>query len=151
MPDEASRDRNSLKEAVAGLATVILAILGLARVVPEFFVAIATIVYGTELLLRGSAIIAEYARIHNVRPGTAAAHPRDGGLSAELLAGSVGIVLCILALLRISTDELTPAIAIIAFGAALILSEVGLRVHLLRLPLTAADKMAQRCQRRIGE
>lgn len=129
---------------MAALATIVLAILGLARVVPDYLVAIATIVYGAALLLRGSAMIAEYVRIDNVRPGAAAAHSGDGGLSAVILAGAAGVVLGILALLRISTQELT-AIAVIAFGAALILSaSLGLRVRLLRLSLTVSEERSQR-------
>lgn len=146
MPGEASRNKSSVGETVAALATIVLAILGLAHVVPEFLVAIATIVFGATLLLHGSALIGEYARV-NARPGAiaaSAANAGDGGLSAVLLAGAAGVVLGILALLGISTHELT-AIAVIAFGAALILgASSGLRVHLLRLSLAAPDDIAQR-------
>lgn len=142
MPDEASRNKSSVGETIAALATIILTILGLARVAPDFLVAIATIAFGAALLLHGSAVIAEYVRI-NIRPG-AMASSGDGGLSAVLLAGAAGIVLGILALLGISTHELT-AIAIIAFGAALILSaSLALRVHLLRLSVATLEEKAQR-------
>ncbi len=147
MPDETRRNKSSVGETIAALATIVLTILGLARVVPDFLVAIATIAFGATLLLHGSAIIAEYARI-NTRPGGTAAssvtQTGDGGLSAVLLAGAAGVILGILALLGISTHELT-AIAIIAFGAALILSaSLALRVHLLKLSLTTPDEKAQR-------
>lgn len=148
MPDDATRNKSSVGETIAALATIVLTILGLARVVPEFLVAIATIAFGAALLLHGSAMIAEYARI-NVRPGSMATssvalQSGDGGLSAVLLAGAAGVILGVLALLGISTHELT-AIAVIAFGAALILSAgLSLRVHLLRLSLATPDERTQR-------
>lgn len=146
MPDDTSRNTTSNAEIVAALATVVLTILGLAHVVSEYLVAIATIVFGATLLLHGSAVIAEYARA-NTRAATTApsvVQTGDGGLSVVLLAGAAGIVLGILAILGISTHELT-AIAVIAFGAALILgASLTLRVHLLRLSSAIADERTQR-------
>jgi hypothetical protein len=146
MPDEATRRKGSLGPSIAALATIVLTILGLAHVVPEYLVAIATIVFGATLLLHGSAMVAEYARL-NARPGAAtasAAITRDGGLSVVFLAGAAGVVLGILALLGISTIELT-AIAVIAFGAASILSSSSeMRMHLLSLSLATPDERAQR-------
>ena len=145
MPEDANQNKGSAGGAVAALATIVLTILGLAHVVPEYLVAIATIVFGATLLLHGWSIIADYARL-NARPSTAVptATAGDRGLSAVFLAGAAGVVLGILALLGISTHELT-AIAVIAFGAALILgSSSAIRVHLLRLSLAAADQSAQR-------
>ena len=123
MSDETSRNKSSMGQTVGALATIVLTILGLAHVVPEFLVAIATIAFGATLLLHGSAMIAEYARASIRSSATAASAPLagDGGLSAVLLAGAAGVVLGILALLGISTHDLT-AIAVIAFGASLILS-----------------------------
>lgn len=141
-----TRNKGSIGQSVAALATVVLTILGLAHVVPEYLVAIATIVFGAALLLHGSATLSEYARL-SFRPTitTSYAAPiSDGGLSAVLLAGAAGVVLGLLALLRISTLELT-AIAVISFGAALILSSsTGIRMHLLRLSLATPDERAQR-------
>ncbi len=144
MPDEANQNKGSVGGTVAALATIVLTILGLAHVVPEYLVAIATIVFGATLLLHGWAIIADYARL-NARPGVAVSSSAgDRGLSAVFLAGVAGVVLGILALLGISTHELT-AIAVIAFGAALILSSSSaIRVHLLRLSLATGDERAQR-------
>jgi hypothetical protein len=124
--------------------TVVLTILGLAHVVPEFLVAIATIVFGGALLLRGAATISEYARM-NV---PAAASPAvssigDSGVSAVFLAGAAGVVLGILALLGIGTTQLT-AIAVIAFGSPLILScSSALRLHVYRLSLENPDVRAR--------
>ncbi len=146
MPDETSRNKGSVGETVAALATIVLTILGLAHVVPDYLVAIATITFGATLLLHGSAMVAEYARL-SVHPGAAtasAATVGDGGLSAVFLAGAAGVVLGILAILGISTPELT-AIAVIAFGGALILSSSSaIRLHLLRLSWATPDERAQR-------
>lgn len=142
MADEASRHNGSLAETISALVTIVLTILGLAHVVPEFLVAIATIVFGATLLLRGSTMIAQYARM-SVQSGaerSSVASVGDNGLSAMLLAGAAGVVLGILAILGISTNELT-AIAVIAFGAALILSSSStIRVHLLRLATAKANE-----------
>jgi hypothetical protein len=61
-----------------------------------------------------------------------------------LLAGAAGIVLGILALLGISTLELT-AIAVIAFGSALILSSnSALRMHFLKVATAGPEERTQR-------
>jgi hypothetical protein len=145
MTDEGSRSRGSVGEAIAAIVTIILTILALAHVVPEFLVAIATIVFGAALLLHGSATLAEYARV-TIQAGTGSttATLGDGGLSVLFLAGAAGVVLGILALLGISTHELT-AIAVIAFGAALILSSsLAMRVQLLKMSAAKADERMQR-------
>jgi len=142
MPDEANRTKGSVPETIAALVTIVLTILGLAHVVPEFLVAIATIVFGATLLLHGSAAVADYARM-TAQPGadaSSAATVGDGGLSAVFLAGAAGVILGIRAILGISTNELT-AIAVIAFGAALILSSSSaLRLHVLKLSLMKPDE-----------
>lgn len=146
MPDESHRNKGSVAESITALVTVVLTILGLAHVAPEFLVAVATIVFGAALLLHGSATLAEYASI-TLPPnaGPSPTHPTgDNGLSAVFLAGAAGVVLGILALLGISTHELT-AIAVIAFGAALILSgSSAARVYLLRASLATSDERAKR-------
>lgn len=135
---------NSIAQAIASIATVILTVLGLAHVAPNFLVAIATITFGAALLLHGAAILGEYARLARQASAATAAILGGGGLSAILLAGAAGIVLGILALLTISPPELT-AIAVIAFGSALILSSNStLRMHFFKLALARPDERAQR-------
>jgi hypothetical protein len=107
-------------EAVGGIVTVILAILGLAHVAPNYLVPIATIVFGAVVLNHGVGLLSEYG--HLIRPGTAtpAVH-MSGGISAVFLVGAGGIVLGILALLGIDAAVLC-ACAVIAYGAVLVLS-----------------------------
>jgi hypothetical protein len=135
---------NSIARAIASIATVILTILGLAHVAPNILVAIATITFGAALLLHGAAMLGDYARIVRQASATSVAMMDGGDLSAMLLAGLAGAVLGILALLGISSPELT-AVAVIAFGSALILSShSAMRMHFFKLTAVQPDERVQR-------
>lgn len=114
----------AVSEAIGGIVAIILAILGLAHVAPEFLVAIATIAIGVALSFQGAVIASEYAHLL-VRPGDQAPAVQDlgGGTSwsIEFLAGGAGIVLGILALLNVNPTALV-AIAALAFGGAVVLN-----------------------------
>jgi hypothetical protein len=49
-------------DAIGGIATVVLAIIGLSGSHSETILAIATIVFGAALLIEGGTMITEYAR-----------------------------------------------------------------------------------------
>ncbi len=106
-------------DAAGGIVTIVLAIVGLSHTAPEMMVSVATIIFGAALLIQGGAMLSEYAQLLPALapPGT----HTGGGLPAVFLAGAAGIVLGILALLGIAPPVLTSS-AIIAFGAALVLS-----------------------------
>lgn len=106
-------------DALGGIATIVLAIIGLSGVRPEVLVSISTIVFGAALLIQGGAMLSEFAQTEMTPDANAAAG--GGGLSALFLVGVGGIVLGVLALLDIHTPILT-AVAVIAFGAALLIS-----------------------------
>jgi hypothetical protein len=110
-------------DALGGVATIVLAVIGLAGVKPEMMVAIATIVFGVALLVEGGAMVSEYA--HNMFPSGSRSGAIENfggvGLSAHFLVGASGIVLGVLALLGIQSAILT-SVALIAFGAAMVLS-----------------------------
>jgi hypothetical protein len=106
-------------DALGGIATIVLAIIGLAGVKPEMLVAIATVVFGAALLIQGGAMLTEFAQIETTTETSGTAS--GGGLSALFLVGFAGIVLGVLALLGIYSPVLTAAAAI-AFGAALVIS-----------------------------
>ncbi len=115
-----------LIDAAGGVATVVLAVCGLANVNPPILTAIATIVFGVALLIQGGTMMSEYAQAMSPTGGvtttTFSAEELGGSsLSAVFLVGAAGIVLGILALLNIHGDVLLPS-AVIAFGAALLLS-----------------------------
>lgn len=105
-------------DALGGIATVVLAIIGLAGVKPEILVAIATVVFGAALLIQGGAMLTEFALIETTPEAQSSS---GGGLSALFLVGFAGIVLGVLALLGVYAPVLT-AVSAIAFGAALVMS-----------------------------
>ncbi|HUI21182.1 MAG TPA: hypothetical protein VLZ74_09075 [Methylocella sp.] len=110
-------------DALGGIATIVLAIVGLAGVHPQLLISIATIVFGVALLIEGGTMLTEYVR---VAFPSGAAEPAIGtfsgnSLSAVFLVGAAGIILGVLALLGIHAEVLT-SVAIIAFGTALVLS-----------------------------
>jgi hypothetical protein len=107
-------------DALGGIATIVLAIIGLAGIKPEVLVSIATVVFGAALLIQGGAMLSEFAQIDEMTPETNST-AGGGGLSALFLVGVAGIVLGVLALLNIHATMLT-AISAIAFGAALVIS-----------------------------
>jgi hypothetical protein len=108
-------------EALGGLVTVVLAILGLARYDPLRMGGVASIVIGASLFVQGGAIASrwrsELRRLDGVR------YDRNeliGGVSTEVFGGVVGIVLGILVLADVMPAVLL-AVAAIVFGGALLL------------------------------
>lgn len=121
-------------DAVGGVATIVLAVVGLAGIKPEMMIAIATIVFGVALLVEGGTMLSEYANIaFPIGSGAAAMENFGGvGLSAHFLVGAAGIVLGVLALLGIAPAALT-SVALIAFGAAMVLSSNSVwRLHQMK-------------------
>lgn len=106
-------------DALGGIATIVLAIIGLAGVKAEMLVAIATVVFGAALLIQGGAMLTEFAQSETA--AETGGSTSGGGLSALFLVGFAGIVLGVLALLGLYAPVLTAAAAI-AFGAALVIS-----------------------------
>jgi hypothetical protein len=118
----------SIVRLVAGLAVVVLTVLGLAEVgPPTFLVAIAAIVFGAGLWLK--TVLATYS----------APEGRIGGYSSEsptvLLAGVAGMVLGLLALVGAPAIQLV-ALAVIAFGRSLL---IGSYADVLAATPTNAD------------
>lgn len=104
-------------EAVAAVGAIVLAILGLADVLPRYLAPIGTIVLGGAFLAEGGVNAARCSRV----AGESLTSPDAlGGLTSEVLAGIAGIVLGVLALIGIAPTLLLP-IAVIAFGAALVM------------------------------
>jgi len=126
--------RSSTAEGFAAGGAAILAILGLAGILPEILLSIATIGIGAALLFQGSAIAMRWSeflsratrnRVQRIELG--------GGVTAEFLAGSTGIVLGILGLLGVVPVTLS-AVAALVFGGGLILgSGVTARINDLRV------------------
>jgi hypothetical protein len=112
-----------LVDAIGGAATIILAIVALSGVGQSMLPAIATVVFGAALLIQGGTMLTEFTKL--MTPPSAATTVEEavggGGLSALFLVGAAGIVLGVLSLVGIAAQTLTAA-AVIAFGAALLLS-----------------------------
>jgi len=116
-----------LADAVGGIATIVLAIVALAGVNPGILLPVAVIVFGAALLVQGGTMLSEYAQMIFPTPGVGSIEQfRGGNLSAVFLVGIGGVVLGILALLGIAAGTLT-AVAVIAFGAALVLTANSVR------------------------
>lgn len=132
----------SLLEAVAGLAAVVLAIIGLVSsgTVQSYMLTIATIVVGVAITLQGAAIGARFAALMRAtsRGGEVEV---GGGVSAALLGGIAGLVLGVLALLNVSPMTLVST-AIIVFGSAMLLSG-GLAPELSRLETNRTGERGQ--------
>jgi hypothetical protein len=109
-------------EAVAGIAAVVLAILGLAGLLPMYLLAISSIALGVALLFEGGAVAMRYSRLLSETAGTRlSARELGTGMGVEVLGGIAGIVLGILALLGL-VPLLLMSIAAIVFGGTLLLS-----------------------------
>ena len=129
-----------LADAVGGIATIVLAVAGLANAGQETMPSIAAIVFGAALLIEGGAMLSEYALIAfpDGAPAMSARHSGVSSLSVIFLAGAAGIVLGILGLLGIRTNTLVAA-AIITYGTALVVSSNAVwRLHLLKRSSLAA-------------
>ncbi len=116
-----------LADAIGGVATIVLAVVGLSGVHGPMMAAIATIVFGIALLIQGGTMLSEFAAIYfpqglkSATGGASADQFGGASLSILFLVGASGIVLGVLALLGIESGVLTP-VAAIAFGTALVLT-----------------------------
>jgi hypothetical protein len=140
----------SLIGTIGGIAAIVLAILGLAHLYPEILLSIATIAIGVTLLFKGGVIAAEYSRLLSHLSGsTSDTTELGGGMSVELIAGAVGVVLGILALLGIESGILN-SIAVIVFGAGLIIGGgVISRLNALKVSISGAEGTTQRVSEEI--
>lgn len=129
-------------DAIGGVATVVLAIIGLSGVYPDVLLGIATIIFGTALLIEGGAMLSEYARFvfpAGTATGAMEQSVSTGSLSALFLVGAGGIVLGVLALIGIHPAVLTAA-AVIAFGGALVMSSnAAMSLHQLKMSSARAE------------
>lgn len=115
-------------DAIGGIATAVLAVIGLAGWRPELLAGVATIVFGAALLIQGGTLLSEYSMIYTPAGALQTASDAVGGdgLAAMFPVGIAGIVLGILALIGVASYTLT-SVSVIAFGAALMLSAQSVR------------------------
>lgn len=113
-----------MTEGAAGIAVIVLAILGLAAVSPGVLTSVAAIVIGVGLLIEAANTGIEYSRATSQGAQAGAVETAELGadVSVELMAGVAGIVLGVLALIGAgSVMHLLPA-SLIVFGGALLLA-----------------------------
>ena len=107
----------SIMEAFGAIATMALAIVGLAGVFSATMAAIGTIIIGAAILMESDSFGAFWTKSGN--------HTREMGPleapSAQLIGGLAGIVLGILALLGVASATLL-SVAILVYGATFLLS-----------------------------
>lgn len=135
----------SVIEVAAGIAVVVLAIIGLARADTGPITSIATIVLGAALLAQGGTIAAEYSKlIARATGGALGSVELGGGMTTEILVGGTAVVLGILGLLRFSPEILLPA-AVITAGASSFLAASGFqRLNTLKGQAAGLSEMAQK-------
>lgn len=120
-------------EAVAGVAAIVLGVLGLVHVVPDVLAAVAVIVVGAALMSQGTSMASRFTAQYQQAGETRTVSTNfSGGLMLEFLGGLAGIILGILALITVKPPTLE-SIAVIAFGGVLLLS-AGLvsRINMLQ-------------------
>ncbi|HEX3885153.1 MAG TPA: hypothetical protein VHW66_21035 [Stellaceae bacterium] len=132
-----------LTEGIAGIAVIVLAIIALAGASSgATLTAIATIVIGVGLMVQGFNTAAENAR--PMSPEAAVGGGRDvtGEVMVDCVAGGVGIVLGILALIGVAATPVLLPCALIVFGSALLLSGALEMPASTVVPLSAAGTQA---------
>jgi len=107
----------SVTEGIGAIATIALAIVGLAGVFVNEMAAIATIVIGCVILMEGGMVSVASRRLASV---SSEKHMLGGGVTAEFFGGLAGIILGILAFFRPDPLPLL-SVAVLVFGAAVLL------------------------------
>jgi len=127
----------SMVEAIGAMATIALAIVGLAGVLSTTLAAIATIVIGAAILVEGGAFTAGAATTRH----EARAFEAGGSAGAGFLGGIAGMVLGILALLGVAPLTLL-AVAVLVYGATFLAGGMGERGASFGALGTGADAAA---------
>lgn len=135
-------------EAIAGAGALVLAIIGLAGVLPFYMAAIATIVVGAAFLVEGAVIMAKQCDIAAEFGETTGQEIEvGGGLSAEFAGGIAGIVLGILALVNVFPTVLLSVAALVLGGCMLVSSGATARTKSFELMPDTGRSMAREMAR----
>lgn len=110
-------------EVLLACGAVVLSILGLAGIFPNDLAAITVIALGVVLGCQGTNVILRYTELLSEAGATPSPRAMEvgRGITAEFLGGLAGVVLGILALLRIAPMTLMSA-AVITYGGTLLLT-----------------------------
>jgi hypothetical protein len=111
----------STTEALAGAGAAVLAIIGLAGIVPSYMMSIGVIVLGAAFICEGGVVMAKFADMYSHFGSTTTDRLEvEGGVSAEFLGGVAGVILGILALIGLLPFVLC-AVAVLVFGASMLI------------------------------
>jgi len=127
----------SFAEMAGGIGAIVLAIVGLAGIVPIVLAAIAMVSIGAALAVEGTAIAVEYRRLFcKLADNEVHANELSGGMSAEFFTGIAGVVLGILAIIGVHPIFLL-AVSAIVLGIGIAFSSGSkARLNQLRLERT---------------
>lgn len=136
----------SLASGVAGGGAIVVAILGLAGVIPELMACIATIALGASMLFESGSVATRFSTLlqETTSGRTIESAELGSGMTAELLGGTGGIALGILSLLGVVPYILVPVAALL-FGGSLILgSGVTARLNAIDVTWHEENETARR-------
>jgi len=112
----------SLAESIAAGATIVLSLIALSGTLVATLLPIAVLAMGAAFLLEGGSISLRFTRLLAEASEEDIEKADFGiGVTSEFLGGVTGIVLGILAILKLAPMILIP-VAVLVFGATLILS-----------------------------
>lgn len=139
--------KGSSVEVLGGIAAVVLGIIGLAHVQPEYVLPIAGIILGITLMSRAAVVSKGYAQtLAQVRENGGLGNMDIGNssVSAQALAGGAALVLSILAILQLEPVILMAVVSIV-LGAGLLLGN-GARTRLdaLKVELATNHNLAEK-------
>jgi hypothetical protein len=116
----------SLAEALIAAVALLLAAFGLAGIYPTYAGSLAALAVGIALVFEGGAIGARFAPTFHSREGDSlTTGDVAGGITAELVAGSIGIVLAVFALIGFAPLALLPTAALV-YSAGLLIGSAAL-------------------------
>ncbi|HUW30260.1 MAG TPA: hypothetical protein VM223_01470 [Planctomycetota bacterium] len=119
----------SATEALLGAGAVVLSILGLLNILPQYMASISVIALGAALLIGGGALAARFSRAVSAAEPSTAAEAVQGGVAMQALAGAAVVVLGILALLGTMPATLLAISLIVIGGGSLLSSSAIARVN----------------------
>ncbi len=138
----------SLIEGIAGTGAIVLAIMGLAGVMPLLLGGIAAIAIGLALMFEGGAIGARFSSlVSETSADRLGAMELGGGMTAEFLGGITGIILGILSLLGFAPMLLISITAIVFGGALLLGTAVTSRLNKIMIARVCDEKEARHVAR----
>jgi hypothetical protein len=108
----------SIVESIAGIAVVVLAIIGLAGTQNPYLVPVIVIIVGAALLAEGCSLACRCSRLLCQSAG-ACAPPPVSGVNCHVMAGAAGVILGVLALVGVAPTELI-AVSVVVFGSAVV-------------------------------